>query len=137
LCAIILSTEGEMADSTISERIKAVRKTLGISQRDFCGGIYLSQSFYAKIETGARNSNNRVNELICNKYKVNKEWLITGKGDMFSEAPPDTELLQLTEIIKELDPIFRDCIIKQIYLMANLHKQSKEEQDFNKKKKTD
>jgi len=124
-----------MADSTISGRIKAVRKALGISQRDFCGGIYLSHSFYAKIETGTRNPNERVYELICNKYKVNKDWLITGKGDMFSETPPDMELLQLTDIIKELDPIFRECIIKQIHLMANLHKKAKEVQIPSKKKK--
>ncbi|MDR0455564.1 MAG: helix-turn-helix domain-containing protein [Treponema sp.] len=126
LCAIVLSTEGKMAVSTISERIKAVRKALNISQRDFCGGIYLSHSFYAKIETGTRNPNERVYELISNKYKVNKDWLITGKGKMFSETPPDAELLQITEIIKELDPIFRDCIIQQIKLMANLHRKSKE-----------
>lgn len=126
-----------MAVSTISDRIKAVRKTLGISQRDFCGGIYLSHSFYAKIETGKRNPNERVYELISNKYKVNKDWLITGKGDMFSETPPDVELLQIMEIIKELDPVFRDCIIKQIYLMANLHKKSKEGQkSVHRKKKT-
>jgi len=126
-----------MAVSTISERIKAVRKALDISQRVFCEGIYLSHSFYAKIETGTRNPNERVNELICNKYKVNKEWLITGKGTMFSETPPDMELLQITEIIKELDPIFRDCIIQQIKLMANLHKRSKEGiNQTNKGKKT-
>jgi transcriptional regulator with XRE-family HTH domain len=127
VCVIILSTGDKMAISTISERIKAVRKALGISQRDFCAGIYLSHSFYSKIETGARNPNERIYELICNKYKVNKNWLITGKGDMFSETPPDMELVQLTEIIKELDPIFRECIIKQIHLMAGLHKKSKEE----------
>jgi len=122
-----------MAVSTVSERIKAVRKTLGISQRDFCGGIYLSQSFYAKIETGTRNPNERVYELICNKYKVNKDWLISGKGDMFSEPPPDMELMQLTEIIKELDPVFRDCIIKQIHLMANLYRKSKDDHDAARK----
>jgi hypothetical protein len=53
--------------------------------------------------------------------------LITGKGDMFSETPPDTELLQIMEIIKELDPIFRDSVIQQIKLMANLHRKSKEQ----------
>jgi hypothetical protein len=36
------------------------------------------------------------------------------------------ELLQLMEILKELDPLFRDWIIQQIKLMANLHKKSKE-----------
>jgi transcriptional regulator with XRE-family HTH domain len=114
-----------MAVSSISERIKAVRKALGISQRDFCGGIYLSHSFYAKIETGTRNPNERVYELISNKYKVNKNWLITGRGEMFNEPPPDVELDQLIEIIKGLDPLFRECIIQQIKLMANLHKRSK------------
>ena len=113
-----------MAVSTTSERIKAVRKALGISQKDFCGGIYLSRSFYAKIETGTRNPNERVYELISNKYKVNKDWLITGKGEMFSEPPPDVELLELMEIIKELDPLFRDCIIQQVKLMANLHRKT-------------
>jgi len=124
-----------MAVTTVSERIKAIRKALGISQRSFCGGIYLSHSFYAKIETGTRNPNERVYELICNKYKVNKDWLMTGKGDMFDETPPDIEILQLTEIIKELDPIFKDCIVKQIHLMANLHKKYKEEKGQTGKKR--
>ena len=115
-----------MAVSTINERIKAVRKKLGISQRDFCCGIYLSHSFYAKIETGTRNPNQRVFELICNKYKVNKDWLITGNGEMFNESSPDMELLQITELIKELDPAFKDCIIKQIHLMVDLYRKSKE-----------
>jgi len=111
---------------SISSRIKAVRKALNISQKDFCNGIYLSQSFYAKIETGTRKPNERVYELISNKYNVNKKWLITGKGDMFSASPPDVELDQLVGIIKELDPLFREYIIRQIKLFADLHKKSKE-----------
>jgi transcriptional regulator with XRE-family HTH domain len=116
-----------MAVSSICRRIKAVRQALGISQRNFCGGIYLSHSFYAKIETGTRNPNERIYELISNKYHVNKDWLITGRGEMFSEAPPDVELAQLMDIIRELDPLFRDCVIQQIKLMANLHRKSKEQ----------
>jgi transcriptional regulator with XRE-family HTH domain len=120
---------------SISTRINAVRKALKISQRDFCKGIYLSQSFYAKIETGARKSNDRVNELICNKYNVNKEWLITGQGEMFSASPPDAELDQLVNIIKELDPLFRKYIIRQIKLFADLHKKSKETAKTEKSEK--
>jgi transcriptional regulator with XRE-family HTH domain len=121
----ILVQKGIKMDS-ISSRIKAVRKVLKLSQRDFCKGIYLSHSFYAKIETGARKSNDRVNELISNKYNVNKKWLVTGKGEMFSASPPDVELDQLVGIIKELDPLFREYIIRQIKQLADLHKKSKE-----------
>ena len=122
-----------MAVSTISTRIKAVRKALNISQRDFCKGIYLSHSFYAKIETGTRKPNDRVCELISTKYNVNKDWLITGKGEMFSAPPPDVELNQLVQIIKELDPLFREYIIQQIKLFANLNKNSKEGQGTTKR----
>jgi len=121
----VLDTKGIKMDS-ISSRIKAVREALKISQRNFCKGIYLSQSFYAKIETGTRKPNERVYELISNKYNVNKEWLITGKGDMFSASPPDVELEQLVGIINELDPLFREYIIRQIKQFADLHKKSKE-----------
>jgi hypothetical protein len=56
----------------------------------------------------------------------NKDWLFTGKGEMFSETPPDIELEQLIEIIRELDPLFKNYIIQQIKNFANLHRQSKE-----------
>jgi transcriptional regulator with XRE-family HTH domain len=117
-----------MAVSTIKERIKAVRTALNLSQKDFCKGIYISQSLYAKIETGERKPTERIYELISNKYKVSKDWLITGKGDMFSISPPDVELEQLLEIIRGLDPLFRDYIIQQVKQLANLHRKSNEEQ---------
>jgi len=117
-----------MADSTIKERIKAVRKALGMSQKDFCRGIFLSQSFYGQIETGVRNPNERVYELIHNKYNVNKDWLLTGQGEMFSETPSDVELLELMDIIRELDPLFREYIVTQIKQLAALHRKNRERQ---------
>jgi len=114
-----------MTVSSTRERIKAVRKALGMSQKDFGKGVFLSQSFYGQIETGKRSPNERVYELICNKYGVNKDWLTTGRGEMFGETPSDVELLELMEIIKELDPLFREYIITQIKQLAALHRKSK------------
>ncbi len=45
---------------------------------------------------------------------------------MFSASPPDVELDQLVGIIKELDPLFREYIIRQIKQFADLHKKSKD-----------
>ena len=116
-----------MAVSTINERLKAVRKSAGLSQKDFAGGIYLSHSFYSKIEAGSRRGNERVYELISSKYKVNKNWLITGEGTMINENAPDIELDELMGVIKQLDPLFKECIIQQIKLMADLHRKNKEQ----------
>jgi transcriptional regulator with XRE-family HTH domain len=111
--------------ASISIRIKAVRKALGLSQRAFCKGIFLSHSFYAQIESGTRKANARIYELISTKYNVNKEWLLTGKGEMFSGPTPDVELEQLIEIYKELDPLFREYIMLQIKQLLNVQKRNK------------
>ena len=109
---------------SISARIKAVRKALGLSQRAFCKGIFLSQGFYANIESGLRKPNERIYELISTKYNVNKDWLITGKGEMFSGPAPDVELEQLIEIYKELDPLFREYIMLQIKQLLDVQTRS-------------
>jgi transcriptional regulator with XRE-family HTH domain len=110
---------------SINVRIKAVRNTLGLSQRAFCRGIFLSQGFYAQIESGIKKANERIYELISTKYNVNKDWLLTGKGEMFSGPTPDVELEQLIEIYKELDPLFREYVMLQIKQLLNVQKRGK------------
>ena len=110
---------------SINARIKAVRKALGLSQRAFCKGIFLSQGFYAQVENGIKKPNERIYELISTKYNVNKDWLITGKGEMFSGPPPDLELEQLIEIYKELDPLFREYIMLQIKQLLSVQNRGK------------
>ena len=118
---------------SINARIQAVRKALGLSQRAFCRGIFLSQGFYAQIESGLKKANERIYELISTKYNVNKDWLLTGKGEMFSGPAPDVELEQLIEIYKELDPLFREYIMLQIKQLLNVQKRNKMAE--NKKQK--
>jgi len=120
---------------SINSRIKAVRKTLGLSQRAFCRGIFLSQGFYAQIENGIKKANERIYELISTKYNVNKDWLLTGKGEMFSGQTPNIELEQLIEIYKELDPLFREYIMLQIKQLLAVQKRSKKTE--NKEQKED
>jgi len=110
---------------SINARIKAVRKALGLSQRAFCRGIFLSQGFYAQIENGLKKANERIYELISTKYNINKDWLLTGKGEMFSGPTPNIELEQLIEIYKELDPLFREYIMLQIKQLLAVQKRSK------------
>ena len=116
---------------SVNARIKAVRKALGLSQRAFCKGIFLSQGFYAQIEGGFKKANERIYELISTKYSVNKDWLMTGKGEMFSGPAPDVELEQLIEIYKELDPLFREYIMLQIKQLLNVQKRGKEPESKN------
>jgi hypothetical protein len=79
------------------------------------------------IEGGFKKANERIYELISTKYNVNKEWLLTGKGGMFSGPAPDVELEQLIEIYKELDPLFREYIMLQIKQLLSVQKRKKKQ----------
>jgi transcriptional regulator with XRE-family HTH domain len=100
-------------ESPVHENLKSIRTALKLSQRDFAKGILLEQSSYARLETGKSVVSERIIELVCSKYGVNKVYLKIGKGKMFSETPPDAKLEQLSNIFNELTDVFQDCLIAQ------------------------
>ena len=93
--------------------MKKIRTTLGLSQRQFSKRIYLSQSFYGEIELGNQQVNDRVFHLVDTQFNVNKEWLKTGNGEMFSSPPPDVKLERLIEIYNNLDEQLQDYLLLQ------------------------
>jgi transcriptional regulator with XRE-family HTH domain len=100
-------------EDSINERLKAVRTTLKLNQRDFSKTIFLRQGSYARIEQGKIQLNERIIELVCSKYNVNKAYLKDGKKPMFSGNPPDVKLDQLNQIFNELNGLFQDYLIIQ------------------------
>jgi len=113
-------------ENPINERLKAIRTALKLSQRDFSKGIFLEQSSYARIEQGTTNLNERIIELVCSKYNVNKTYLKDGKGKMFSSNPPDVKLDQLNRIFNELNGLFQDYLIIQAKELLKVQQKQKD-----------
>jgi len=107
----------------IKERIQEVRKELGISLRDFAKKIYISRSLLSSIEQGNRNINDRTIQLISTEFNVNKEWLLTGKGDMFTAPPPDVQLTKLIDIFNQLDRGLQDCLLEQSKALLKIRRE--------------
>ena len=100
-------------ENSINERLKAVRTTLKLNQRDFSKTIFLRQGSYARIEQGKIQLNERIIELVCSKFNVNKAYLKDGKKPMFNGDPPDVKLDQLNQIFNELNGLFQDYLVLQ------------------------
>ena len=79
----------------MNNRIKELRKSLGLNQKEFGEGINLSKSQIACYENGSRNVTDRSISDICEKYNVNEEWLRHGIGEMFKPEPEIDELAYL------------------------------------------
>ena len=102
-----------MKNTSVKDRVKTLRKTLKLSQGEFGKRIYVSQSLLAEIETGNRKIKDRTIQLIVSEYKVNKDWLLTGSGDIFSASPPDLKKEQLLEMFNELDSMLQNYLLLQ------------------------
>ena len=78
-------------------RLKQLRKALGLSQDQFGFKIGIGQNAVARIENGKSNLTNRNFDAICLVFNVNPEWLRTGVGEMFNAPAEKTFLDKLAE----------------------------------------
>lgn len=69
----------------MKERIKALRKTLGLTQQEFADRVGLKRNSLANYETGRNTPMDAVMKSICREFNVNETWLRTGNGEMFNE----------------------------------------------------
>ena len=69
----------------MNERIRDLRKILGMNQTEFGNKIGLSQRAIASIEQGSNITERNFNA-ICKAFSVNPQWLRDGEGEMFVET---------------------------------------------------
>lgn len=99
----------------MNERLAAVRKAAGLTQKDFgsrLGG--LSQNYIWMIEKGERIPSNRTIMDICREFSVSEEWLRTGRGEMFIQKTESEELSEFFGDLLKDEPDFRHRLISAL-----------------------
>ena len=113
--------------STMNQRVKEVRQTLGMSQAKFAKALSISNGYIAGIELEHNRVNDRVVKLMGFVLNVNEQWLRTGEGNMFDQAPdPLVELASST--FKELKPVYQEYIVKQMDQLLEIQKKESGEE---------
>jgi hypothetical protein len=107
-------------DKSINECLTQARHELKLSQVKFSKGIHLKSSgYYADIETGRHEVNDRIIELVSSVYGVNKHWLKTGEGNMF-DRQTDRKFEEMSLLFQELNPDFQSYVLTQIKNLIKL-----------------
>lgn len=73
----------------IGERIKELRKSLGLTLEEFGKKLGVGKSAISNIENGSRNLTDQMALSIRREFNVCEEWLRYGTGDMFEPAASD------------------------------------------------
>lgn len=81
-----MSTRKLSTNEKLSDRIKNIRKTSKLSQAVFAESIGIKQPTLSEIEKGAYPPSESAMRLIVSQYRVRRQWLETGEGEMFPEG---------------------------------------------------
>lgn len=84
---------------TQGERIRVLRKSLGLTQTQFGAKIALKQTVIGQIENNQSPATPRTVRDICREFNVNEEWLSTGNGEMFREGTEDDAMAAIDRIM--------------------------------------
>ena len=74
---------------TQNERVKEIRKTLGLTLEKFGERIGVTRGSMSNIENGNRNLTEQMTLSICRAFSVDHMWLTTGEGEMFIDTDDD------------------------------------------------
>lgn len=74
---------------TQNERVKEIRKTLGLTLEKFGERIGVTRGSMSNIENGNRNLTEQMTKSICREFSVDNMWLTTGEGEMFIDTDDD------------------------------------------------
>lgn len=95
----------------MNERIKKLRKALGLTQQKFADEIGVKQNTVAQYEIGRNPPTDTVISLICREFRVNEEWLRTGEGEMFIQLSRDEELAAFFGDMLAGEPDFKQRLL--------------------------
>ena len=96
----------------MNQRIKELRKILGLSQEEFAAQLGLTRGAITNIEHNKTEPKPLLVQLICKEFKVNEIWLRTGVGEPFQKKERAQEMTELfADLMNDRPESFRARLI--------------------------
>lgn len=124
--------------STMSERIKQLRKEFDMTQKDMAKDLGVTNAHISRIEKGLTMPSDALIKLIAKIYEVSEPWLKTGEGPMMiydlweeSDNNLDYSTREFNKLLRDSNPIIRlkasqlDAVFHEITSVAYLNENDK------------
>ena len=99
----------------MQERLKTIRNSMNLTQRQFAALIGVSRDVVASWEIGRVQPTEAVLRLICKECSVHYAWLKSGEGDM-AQIRDTADIEKLTQIM-EGDNVFMKAFLRSLVEM--------------------
>ena len=105
-----------------NERLKEIRKSLDLTQREFSDALDIKQGSYSDVERGKAGISAVLLKNLIRRFRINPLWLCEGEGDMFIEISEGQSVTTSKPIthhhskhsLKELDKESSAELIEQV-----------------------
>ena len=92
----------------MNERLKELRKRLGLTQQEFAERLGIKRNAVTNYEVGRNAPADMVVSLICREFNVSEQWLRTGEGEPFVQPSRDKAIEAFCqEALRDEDESFR------------------------------
>lgn len=108
----------------MNERVKILRLSLKLTQKEFANKIGLQTTTVCDIERGRCPVVERTIIAICSIFNVNEQWLRYGQGEMILQN--DKMFNDFYEIYKTLNEPLQDYLVKTANNLIELQKDIEE-----------
>ena len=107
---IILLQKGGEDLSTVNERLKSLRISLGMNQKDFGERIEVAQTYLSQIEKGDRPVTDKISKIVCLQNWNGKR--VNGNGEMFVPETKDEQITRLlSDVLKKENSDFKRRLV--------------------------
>ena len=103
---------------TENERVKELRKSLGLTQEKFGERVGLKKSAISQIESRVNGVTDQLRLAVFREFNVNEDWLRTGEGEMFVEPNDDEDITRFMGDVLSDQPDFRRRLISVLSRMT-------------------
>ena len=103
---------------TQGERVRKIRKTLGLTLEKFGDKLGIKKAAVSKIEKGENSLTDANMKAICREFHVDYTWLTTGEGDDIFEKSPSSTMEQLKKEF-DLDDFSYNLVYQYLKLNAD------------------
>lgn len=98
----------------MNERVKELRKALGLTLEKFGERVGLRKSSLSQIENGVNGVTEQLFKSICREFNVNENWLRTGEGEMFVQLDNDEDIISFIQSMQNDGNSFKKKFIKML-----------------------
>jgi transcriptional regulator with XRE-family HTH domain len=108
-----------MDKKNFGKNLRVVRKDIGLTQDNFAKTLGVTGSYISDLERGKAYPSEPVIRILEREWRINREFLDTGKGPMYWVNPPGDAFKPYPIVISQSEPELFDLISKAITVLKS------------------